>query len=43
MPEGTFHLSALMCPGQRSKVLVRIRRTLQELDAAVRVVSTQLN
>jgi CRISPR-associated endonuclease/helicase Cas3 len=42
MPAGTLHLSALMCPAHRSEVLERIRAALQERDAPVRVVSTQL-
>jgi CRISPR-associated endonuclease/helicase Cas3 len=40
--EGTFHLSALMCPAHRSEVLDMIRRTLADPNAICRVVSTQL-
>jgi len=38
---GLFHLSALMCPAHRSKVLDTIRRLLKE-HAVCRVISTQL-
>lgn len=41
MPEGTIHLSALMCGQHRSEKIVEIKRLLQE-DKPVRVVSTQL-
>lgn len=42
MPEGTFHLSALMCPAHRSSVLAEIRAALAEPGRDVRVVATQL-
>lgn len=42
MPEGTFHLSALMCPAHRSEVLAEIRAALGEPGREVRVISTQL-
>lgn len=41
MPEGTLHLSALMCGEHRSQVIANIKRRLLT-DEAVRVVSTQL-
>lgn len=41
MPEGTFHLSALMCGAHRSEVLGQIRRRLRE-ERPTRVISTQL-
>ena len=41
MPEGTVHLSALMCGEHRSRVIADIKRRLQAGEA-VRVVSTQL-
>lgn len=41
MPEGTFHLSALMCAQHRSEVIGKIRDSLQN-EKATRVVSTQL-
>lgn len=41
MPEGTYHLSALMCPQHRSDRIDEIKRKLDE-DGPVRVVSTQL-
>lgn len=42
MPEGTFHLSALMCPAHRSEVLARVRAALADDAREIRVVSTQL-
>ena len=39
--EGRFHLSALMCPAHRTKVLDRIRAALAKGDPC-RVISTQL-
>jgi CRISPR-associated endonuclease/helicase Cas3 len=39
--EGTYHLSALMCPVHRSKTLKEIRKRLQE-EKPCRVISTQL-
>jgi len=42
LPEGTFHLSALMCPAHRSEVLAKIRAALDQAGQSVRVVSTQL-
>ena len=41
MPEGTIHLSALMCGQHRSEKIAKIKRLLQEGES-VRVVSTQL-
>jgi len=41
LPEGTFHLSALMCAAHRSEVLDNIRDALKR-SGSVRVVSTQL-
>lgn len=39
--EGNYHLSALMCPEHRGKILAEIRQRLTK-DLPVRVVSTQL-
>jgi len=39
--EGSFHLSALMCPAHRTEVIRKIRHAL-ELKGPCRVVSTQL-
>ena len=41
MPEGTVHLSALMCPEHRSEVITGIKSKLKE-NIPVRVISTQL-
>lgn len=41
MPEGTIHLSALMCPEHRSQVIAAIKGRLRSGEC-VRVVSTQL-
>jgi CRISPR-associated endonuclease/helicase Cas3 len=41
MPEGTLHLSALMCGAHRSQVIGEIKKRLKE-GAPTRVVSTQL-
>ncbi|MDI7260514.1 MAG: CRISPR-associated endonuclease Cas3'' [Thermodesulfobacteriota bacterium] len=41
LPEGTFHLSALMCAAHRSQVIDEIRHALKA-QKIVRVVSTQL-
>jgi CRISPR-associated endonuclease/helicase Cas3 len=41
MPEGTIHLSALMCGEHRSMVIAEIKRRL-ETDEPCRVISTQL-
>ena len=41
MPEGTIHLSALMCGKHRSDVIKQIKDRLKEGEA-VRVISTQL-
>jgi CRISPR-associated endonuclease/helicase Cas3 len=41
MPEGTVHLSALMCPEERSTTIAHIKRALRE-GREIRVVSTQL-
>lgn len=41
MPEGTFHLSALMCAEERSEIISEIKRKLRAGDP-VRVISTQL-
>lgn len=40
--DGTFHLSALMCPAHRSRVLDTIRHRLADPNSVCRVVSTQL-
>ena len=41
MPEGTIHLSALMCGKHRSKIISEIKRRLKD-NIPTRVVSTQL-
>lgn len=41
MPEGTFHLSALMCGAHRSKVIANIKKQLED-NLPTRVISTQL-
>ena len=41
MPEGTIHLSALMCGEHRSKIIQEIKRRLKE-GIPTRVISTQL-
>lgn len=41
MPEGTIHLSALMCGQHRSEVIQKIREKLKK-NEMVRVISTQL-
>jgi len=41
MPEGTLHLSALMCGEERSEVIAKIKRRLRSQET-VRVISTQL-
>lgn len=41
MPEGAFHLSALMCGAHRSKVIANIKQRLKDKLPA-RVISTQL-
>ncbi|MFQ5481894.1 MAG: CRISPR-associated helicase Cas3', partial [Nitrospinaceae bacterium] len=41
MPEGTYHLSALMCGEHRSRVIADIRATLEQ-GKPLRVISTQL-
>lgn len=41
MPEGTFHLSALMCGQHRSEIIERIKQKLKNRES-VRVISTQL-
>ncbi len=41
MPEGTIHLSALMCAEERSDVVSAIKKKLRDGEA-IRVVSTQL-
>ena len=41
MPEGTFHLSALMCGAHRSKVIAQIKQRLKD-KLPTRVISTQL-
>lgn len=40
--DGVFHLSALMCPAHRSRVIAEIRERLTMPDSVCRVVSTQL-
>jgi CRISPR-associated endonuclease/helicase Cas3 len=41
MPEGTIHLSALMCGEHRSEVIRTIKETLEK-GLSIRVISTQL-
>lgn len=41
MPEGTFHLSALMCGAHRSRKLKEIKEKLEK-EEPIRVISTQL-
>ncbi|MBN2301454.1 MAG: CRISPR-associated helicase Cas3' [Lentisphaerae bacterium] len=41
MPDGTIHLSALMCGEHRSKVIAQIKRRLKD-GLPIRVISTQL-
>ncbi len=41
MPEGTIHLSALMCPQHRSEVIQDIKTRLKD-GLPIRVISTQL-
>ena len=41
MPEGTFHLSALMCGQHRSEIIESIKQKLKKKEP-VRVISTQL-
>ena len=41
MPEGTFHLSALMCGAHRSDIIAEIKKRLQD-GLPTRVISTQL-
>ena len=41
MPEGTFHLSALMCGAHRSEVIGKIKNRLKD-KIPTRVISTQL-
>ena len=41
MPEGTYHLSALMCGQHRSKIIKMIKLKLKNKES-VRVISTQL-
>ena len=41
MPEGAFHLSALMCGAHRSKIISRIKKNLKD-RISTRVISTQL-
>lgn len=41
MPEGTFHLSALMCGAHRSKTITNIKQRLND-KLPTRVISTQL-
>jgi CRISPR-associated endonuclease/helicase Cas3 len=41
MPDGTYHLSALMCGQHRSEKIVEIKEKLKE-GQSVRVISTQL-
>lgn len=42
MPEGTYHLSALMCAQHRSDCISEIKQKLKKSDEPVRVISTQL-
>ena len=41
MPEGTVHLSALMCGAHRSEIITKIKERLKSGEA-IRVISTQL-
>lgn len=41
MPEGTIHLSALMCAEERSEIISEIKQKLKE-GLPIRVISTQL-
>jgi CRISPR-associated endonuclease/helicase Cas3 len=41
MPEGTIHLSALMCGAHRSEVIAEIKQRLKD-EQPIRVISTQL-
>lgn len=41
MPEGTYHLSALMCGQHRSEIIQKIKQKLKNKES-VRVISTQL-
>jgi CRISPR-associated endonuclease/helicase Cas3 len=41
MPEGTFHLSALICGQHRSDIIYTIKQRLKS-EEKVRVISTQL-
>jgi len=41
MPDGTYHLSALMCGQHRTKIIEEIKRKLSE-NKPIRVISTQL-
>lgn len=41
MPDGTIHLSALMCGAHRSHIIAKLKAALK-LDQPVRVISTQL-
>lgn len=41
MPEGTIHLSALMCAEERSEIIAKIKSKLKSGDP-IRVISTQL-
>lgn len=41
MPQGTLHLSALMCGAHRSRVIAELKQRLED-DIPTRVVSTQL-
>lgn len=41
MPEGSYHLSALMCPQHRSDVIAKIKEKLQA-EESIHVVSTQI-
>jgi CRISPR-associated endonuclease/helicase Cas3 len=41
MPEGTYHLSALMCGQHRSETIEKIKQKLKD-EEPVRVISTQL-
>lgn len=42
MPEGTLHLSGLMCAEDRSDTIAKVKERLSEANECVRVVSTQL-
>ncbi|MBI4846557.1 MAG: CRISPR-associated helicase Cas3' [Candidatus Omnitrophica bacterium] len=42
LPEGTYHLSASMCPLHRKDILKKVKELLENKSSTVRLVSTQL-